>query len=152
MKLIFLQLLFFDVSQRLNKRESRCLHVQNEVRRLGNKEERRPSRSVVPLRWWHHTKSLFNQHLSLLLRSPHIKTTAMTGILLMGASGKHHKVIESKATLCPNNMDLILWNKDPLRCDVNTDAKMREKLFNMWVYWAARDAATQTTCWGDLFW
>lgn len=42
-----------------------------------------------------------------------IKTTAMAGILLVGAHGKHHKIIKSKVTLYPHWMSTSLRNKNP---------------------------------------
>lgn len=77
------------------------------------KEERQPSRTVVPLRWWHHIKP-FSSSVPLSRWALLVKTTAMTGILLAGAPGKHHKIIKSKVTLCPHYMSTRLWNKNPL--------------------------------------
>lgn len=76
------------------------------------KEERQPSRTVVPLWWWHHIKPL-STSIPLSRWAVLVKTTAMTGILLVGATGKHHKIIKSKVTLCPHYMSTRLWNKNP---------------------------------------
>lgn len=90
--------------------------VQSEVRRTGNKgreaaESKCGATAVVAPH-----KVSFNQHPTLLLRSPRKKTSATAGILLAGASGKHHKTIKSKATLCSQYTSLRSWNRSPLRC------------------------------------
>lgn len=76
------------------------------------KEERQPSWTVVPPRWWHHIKPL-STSIPLSQWAVLVKTTAMTKILLVGAPGKHHKTIKSKVTLCPHYMSTRLWNKNP---------------------------------------
>lgn len=57
----------------------------------------------VPARWWHCTKPL-STPIPLSCCAALVKSAAMTGILLVGAPDKHHKIIKSKVALCPRCM------------------------------------------------
>lgn len=66
----------------------------------GQQKQRDSPLQPVPARWWHCTKPL-STLVPLSCCAALIKSPAMTGILLVGAPGKHHKIIKSKVALCP---------------------------------------------------
>lgn len=67
------------------------------------KGARQPGLTAVPARWWHRIKPPLTGG-PLPRWAALVKSAAMTRILLVGAPGKHHKIIKSNVALCPRCM------------------------------------------------
>lgn len=85
------------------------------------KGERQPSRTAVPPRWWHHIK-LLSANVPLSRWAVLVKTTAMTGILLVGLPANIIKSSSQKShcayTTCLQDCETKIPS-----CDINVDAK-----------------------------